>query len=235
MKINITIEDATPEELQRIIGVPQPAEPKKKHPVIKGAKTNFFIGPWSDAERQAVLSVDEDQAWKNYQKLFPTSKRTRNGVCRMREELIKKGIKPINQSIEVKQSVKAIALSNNVKEAPPKFNKYGIPSSLLKTDKKLYQRLWARCKAHGIMYDEAINQEKPARSPQEKIIQNLIVEKNGPLHAGQNVRHNGSKASPFFGKVGVVQKLSADGQVYVKFGESLTWISPYSLTVVQEE
>jgi hypothetical protein len=134
-----------------------------------------------------------------------------------------------------KQSVKAIALSNNVKEAPPKFNKYGIPSSLLKTDKKLYQRLWARCKVHGIMYDEAISQEKPARSPQEKIIQNLIVKKNGPLHAGQNVRHNGSNASPFFGKVGVVQKLSADGQVYVKFGESLTWISPYSLTVVQEE
>ena len=112
--------------------------------------------------------------------------------------------------IEVKQSVKAIALSNNVKEPRPKFNKFGIPSSLQKKDKNLYQRLWARCKSHGIKYDEALKLEKtgapelPARSPQEKIIQNLILEKNGPLKAGQSVKHNGNKSSPFFGQIGVI-------------------------------
>jgi hypothetical protein len=37
-----------------------------------------------------------------------------------------------------------------------KGNPYGIPTSLYTTDKKKYQRLWSRCKAKGIKYEEAL-------------------------------------------------------------------------------
>ena len=66
MRINISIEDATQEELQRFIGMTATPKPQKvKLPATKGAKTNFCTGKWSDAEREAVLSVGEDDAWKN--------------------------------------------------------------------------------------------------------------------------------------------------------------------------
>lgn len=38
-------------------------------------------------------------------------------------------------------------------------NQFGIPSDLYATDKRLYQRLWARCKKHGIKYEAALEME----------------------------------------------------------------------------
>jgi len=57
--------------------------------------------------------------------------------------------------------------SELVKKAPAKKrggnhskgNKYGIPSSLYMTDKKRYNVLWARCKKHGITYEEALKRD----------------------------------------------------------------------------
>ena len=40
-----------------------------------------------------------------------------------------------------------------------KGNSFGIPVLLYTTDKKQYQRLWARCKSHGIKYEEALAME----------------------------------------------------------------------------
>jgi hypothetical protein len=40
-----------------------------------------------------------------------------------------------------------------------KGNSFGIPVLLYTTDKKQYQRLWARCKTHGIKYEEALAME----------------------------------------------------------------------------
>lgn len=163
----------------------------------------------------------------------------------------------------------------------PETNQYGIPKSIYKTDKKLYQRLWARCKAKGIKYAEAMELErKPlAQTPPE----NTAVKKqrkapvtkprlpfhqsqtggtagsgpnsqvitsgtpasaypqgyqsNTPSHglqlkAGDKVRHNGSKVSPHFGKEGEILKVNDDGSVFVKFGESSTWLLPNYLVVV---
>lgn len=53
--------------------------------------------------------------------------------------------------------------SGPMKPGRSKGNKYGIPTELAKTDKKLFDRLWQRCKTHGIMYEEALNL-KPAKA-----------------------------------------------------------------------
>lgn len=245
MKISIYIEDATPDELRQVVGVYQSDAPKNKPPALKGAKTNFFAGPWSDAERDAVLSVGEGEAWKNYQKLFPTSKRTRNGVCRMREDLVKKGIKPINQSIEVKQSVKAIALSNNVKVVPPEQivesrayhgsgNKYDIPPTLLKTDKNLYQRLWFRCKNKGIKYEQALALEKPHRST-SVIESNIITKENTTtppiteIKLDTRVKQIGG--SKIMSGIGRVIKIRGDN-LLVRFDNGMDWMPRKHIAVV---
>lgn len=61
-----------------------------------------------------------------------------------------------------------------------RVNKYGIPQDLFNTDNKLYQRLWARCKAQGIMYAEALAMEgacktrsKRASAPVQKPAENV--------------------------------------------------------------
>lgn len=52
------------------------------------------------------------------------------------------------------------------------------------------------------------------------------------LKAGDKVRHNGSKASPHFGKEGEILKVADDGIAFVKFGDATTWLSPIYLAVV---
>jgi len=44
-----------------------------------------------------------------------------------------------------------------------KGNKYGIPASLFSEDKRKYQRLDARCRTHGITYEQALEMEKMIR------------------------------------------------------------------------
>jgi hypothetical protein len=176
-----------------------------------------------------------------------------------------------------------------------KGNSFGIPVLLYTTDKKQYQRLWARCKSHGIKYEEALAMEgktkvrrhakkmgrqplattpakvveksseplfdeviqKTANPPHEPIvrgceparckdgslpasaahgkIRELVAVKNGELRAGQRIKHNGPKASPFFGKEGKIVKVSPNsGEVFVDFGASSTWLAPHIVMVVPE-
>ncbi|MDP3562906.1 MAG: hypothetical protein Q8R70_00295 [Methanoregula sp.] len=153
----------------------------EKHPPVPGAPTNFCTGKWSDAEKAAVLSVPEEEAWQNYHRLFPKSPRTKNAVWRRSGELrLERGKVDASTTKTSSKSTKLVVVPAEEKkpaaiEAPPApkakeavpvverkkraGNQYGIPSALLKTDKKLYQRLWARCKSQGINYQEALAQE----------------------------------------------------------------------------
>jgi hypothetical protein len=64
-----------------------------------------------------------------------------------------------------------------------KGNSFGIPVLLYTTDKKQYQRLWARCKSHGIKYEEALKMEEGTKKPRGKQ-GNPKVKRQGhlPLH-----------------------------------------------------
>jgi hypothetical protein len=197
MKINIQIEDASPEELQRL-----------------------FAGPQGIAFKSAKVKIAEV-----FKKL---------------------------QSVEVK------------KKEHKSGNKYGLPPHLFSQNKKLYQRLWGRCKAKGIMYDEALKLEAPTKvkdlpkflieSPEEKPkekqskpdpsrptppaqekLRKAIVAKNGAIHAGQFVKHNGSGSSPFFGQIGQVIKVNDRGEIFVKFGSSTTWLAQYLVMVMPDQ
>jgi len=54
----------------------------------------------------------------------------------------------------------------NAKPKPAvKVNKYGIPADLLSKDKRLYNRVWKRCKSRGINYEEALKLEKTEKKP----------------------------------------------------------------------
>lgn len=148
------------------------------------------------------------------------------------------------------------------KRGPQKGNKYGIPIELYRKDKWEYGRLWSLCKAHGLTYEQALvwkrlpsrtkgdgkqgkkmgrqplattpDKHDPHSSSGQKKIRELVAAKNGELRAGQTVRHNGPRASPFFGKDGKIVKIGSDGQVFVDFGKSSTWLAPNIVTVVPE-
>lgn len=292
--VGINTKDATMAEVafDQFLGMINGSQIKRHH--TSGTVSNFNNGPWSPEEKHAILTVPEDEAWANYQKHFPNSSRTKHAVRRLRTHLLEKGaivkhIAPDPTCIEetgclgCKEPLPSDACDKCSppligKEAVPVVerktyrgvgNQYGIPSSLLKTDKKLYNRLDARCRSQGINYDEALAQEGVMKQGQRKPpvkkerlpfhqthaggtassgTNSQVITSGTPatpatyptspasfglhLKTGDKVRHNGSKASPFFGQVGEIQKLSADGQCYVKFGESLTWLSPYSVVVV---
>lgn len=138
-----------------------------------------------------------------------------------------------------------------------KGNKYGIPSLLWKTDKKRYQILWSRCEKHGITYEEAVKRdgikskggrpskkapESPATEPSKNAplgsaglkVREWLKVVNGPITPGITVKHNGPKASPFFGKVGTITKVGDGNQVLVNFGESSTWLPQSCIFVVKE-
>jgi hypothetical protein len=147
-----------------------------------------------------------------------------------------------------------------------KGNPFGIPTILYSTDKQKYQRLWTRCKKHGIKYEEALAMEgktklvgrhakkmgrpplatTPAKEPSRNKdgslpasaahdkIRELVAVKNGELRAGRHIKHNGPRASPFFGKEGKIVKIGSDGRVFVDFGASSTWLAPHIVMVVPE-
>ena len=176
--------------------------------VEKTAKVNQYGIPSS------LATTDK----KTYQRLCNRCKSQgiRYEEARAQEGVMKRGKRPAKQ-----------VSPKTVPEKKPR-------KSPVKKERLPFHQTTAGGSASSDTNSPTITSGTPARSPQEKIVQNLILAKNGPLHAGQKVRHNGSKASPFFGQMGEVQKLSADGQCYIKFGESLTWLSPYSVVVVPE-
>jgi hypothetical protein len=73
----------------------------------------------------------------------------------------------------------------DMRHLPPQRNggksrrssKYGIPTELYTSDRKKYKRIWARCKKHGITYEEALKLETKPEDPKEEPVENPIPDK----------------------------------------------------------
>jgi hypothetical protein len=130
--------------------------------------------------------------------------------------------------VDAKQSAQAIASSNDVKEPAPARQETPWKDVVKKTANPPHEPIIsegepARCKDGSL----------PASVAHGKI-RELVAVKNGELRAGQHIKHNGPRASPFFGKEGKIVKIGSDGQVFVDFGASSTWLAPHIVMVVPE-
>jgi len=67
-----------------------------------------------------------------------------------------------------------------------------------------------------------------------EIIRELTVKQNGKIIVGQQVRHNGAKSNPHFGKLGTVKKSFPGGRLMVAFGNDLEDIQSHNVVVVPE-
>lgn len=220
MKINIQIEDASPEELQRLFYTASvPFLPKQKEPV--------------QAKQDGITTAGS--GWD--------CKTTTHGETTTHTVPTPTPIITVIKAPKVKPAAKAKKPKDTVRSG----NRYGIPAHLFSEDKRKYQRIWSRCKTRGIMYEEALKLEgkpdservpkpDPAKPtpPEQERVRNAIVAKNGSIKAGQFVKHNGAHSSPFFGQVGEVLKVADTGEIFVKFGSSTTWIPQYIVMVVPE-
>lgn len=69
-----------------------------------------------------------------------------------------------------------------MKPGPHNGNQFGIPADLYTTDKRLYQRLWGRCKKHGIKYEAALAMEgKTKRGKPRLPLEMKNKEPEGPV------------------------------------------------------
>jgi len=206
MKINIQIEDANLEDLQRVFGEIHWLRLAVTRPVKDNTKPKPEVSTPTCIEEKGC---PETGLTDTCEKCSP----------------------PPKSKTKAKKKPKVSVRTGN---------QYGIPHHLFSEDKRKYQRIWSRCKAKGIKYEEALKLEggdalpgKPDHIQQEKD-RHAIVAKNGTIRVGQFVKHNGSHASPFFGKVGEVIKVNDKGEIFVKFGSSTTWIPQYIVMVMPE-
>jgi hypothetical protein len=240
MKITVHIDDATPEELKGLLQSFGCDNKLKRCDGISNVISNVNAPKWTPEERETISKCpDGYAAIEAHRKKYPLSERTDAAIRRQWIDVRsdKNIIVPCNPQPEPK------APSDIIPEPKKKSstNKFGIPYELLKSDKKLYERLYKRCLAKGIMYGPALLLEKEkslshviAGPENHNHLSQPISNPDVALRSGNTVKHIGSKASPFFGKIGSIQKISADGQLFIKFGESFTWISPYQVMVVTE-
>ena len=141
MKINIQIEDASPEELQRLFaGAPEitfkAARPKIHEAFARmGAETS--AGPILKMPVSIPAGPEDLGACKDCDNgeggTFSFDRCNECAPAQKKEKPVKKAPK---------------------KTRGNKSNKFGIPVSLLKTDRKAYDRAWHYCNAHGITYDK---------------------------------------------------------------------------------
>ncbi len=160
MKINIYIEDATPEEAQRVLIGMSFAENilGKISPAIKLQKAAPDGKPADGLQREAVPEGPDDLmlgACRDCEN-GKGGKKFDTGICDKCSPPLKEA-KTVPDKEPPQEGKKGKTL-----EKPPektgrrKGNKYGIPNELKKTDKKLFDRLWQRCKSHGLTYEGAL-------------------------------------------------------------------------------
>lgn len=133
MKINIQIEDASPEELQQLFArAPEitfvPARPKI-HEAFK------------------AMQGCPDPTFEEIKREQDDTKVEKTGPISARE-------KPKTDTKVEKPSRKPAPKKKEKKARGNKPNKFGIPLSLWKSDKKAYSTAWAYCNAHEITYDK---------------------------------------------------------------------------------
>lgn len=153
MKINIQIEDATPEEAQRVLIGMSFAEDilGKLSPAVRIEKAQKRPVPDPTCDEETGCAGCKDFG--------------KNGACEACSP--PPAHKPADglpaKTPPVKKEAKRVASKSPAKTGRRSGNKFGIPSDLAKTDKKLFDRLWQRCKTHGIMYKEALNLQPAKR------------------------------------------------------------------------
>lgn len=183
---NIPVKDAVETEseftrfLSRVTG-------KQIVTTAKPSETRTII--WITDETETVKdAASVEDAWQAYHRKFPSSQRSRDAVKKKWFELHKTpapadkptdGLPTCDEETGCAGCPEKGLTDACEKCSPPpktpadgsagrrKGNKYGIPNELKKTDKKLFDRLWQRCKSHGITYEEAVKLKpsKPGRKP----------------------------------------------------------------------
>jgi hypothetical protein len=184
MKINIQIEDASPEELQQLFARASeitfvPARPKISD-AFKRMGADISAGPILKMPVANVLvkkpsGVQTDSS-DGVHKTVPDIKSPKADAPKVEKTV------PISVLEKPKSDTK-------VKPAPKKArgnksNKFGIPISLYKTDHKAYSTAWAYCNAHGITYDkiaEFKEAKKAARIKKEPAIKIEGAATNAPV------------------------------------------------------
>ena len=227
MKINIQIEDATPEELRQL-----------------------FAGEPTTPNDHALLPMP---IFEKLLKEYP--KKEKKKVPDPTFEEIKQ-----EQDGEREPEVKAP--KKNKKEPHNKHGHLQLPCRF-SDDRKKYQAAWSLCRRFNFVpYPEALKLQEAKKAEQDtnpkklvkppvkrnsdavraatpaavihKKINDVVIKQNGPIRAGQFVKHNGTKSSPFFGQVGEVLKVADDGKLFVKFGSSTLWTAPHIVMVMSE-
>ena len=228
MKINIQIEDANLEELQRLFaGVPERLEYKITLPdpqavVDRGGQfiplpttTEAKIDPTVQSTPTPIITVTKVPK-KPAPKKTPHSK---HGDLQL----------PCRFSDDRKRYQAAWSICRA-------FNFVPYPDALKLQEAKKAERAAKPKKpcspAHQRVRD-AVKNAPPAAEIHKKI-NDTIIKQNGAIHAGQFVKHNGSHSSPFFGQIGEVIKVNDKGEIFVKFGSSTTWIPQYIVMVMPE-
>jgi hypothetical protein len=171
MRINIQIEDATPEELIRII------------------------------------------------RLFPTT--VASSIQKSKPDE-----KPT--SVEPKIPIQPVLTTKS-------RNRYGIPTSLYSSDKKMYCRLWYKCKSQGIRYEEALLQEGVKRTKKEAGVPRptapVVTPLSSELKLDTQVRQTGG--SKIMDGIGRVVKIHGNN-ILVRFDNGMDWMQRKHITVVTE-
>jgi hypothetical protein len=156
LKIDIHITDATPIEAQRILIGMQFAD----H-ILGNDEPRATVMP---KKQPADPTCDEETGCKG---CIDGAKGNFGKVC----EECSPPPAPIAPKLKARHNPPektAEKKKTGPKTDPAKVNQYGIPSELYRTDKNLYQRLWGRCKKHGIKYEAALAMEATMRKRPEK-------------------------------------------------------------------
>jgi hypothetical protein len=168
MKINIQIEDASREDLQRLFGE-----------VSRGTTTTIEARPlvYEHVFAQAPIHKPGPNTSAGPILSMPVTNvlRVKTPTC-----IEETGCKDCKETGLTDACEKCSPPVVKTEPAPKKTrgnksNKFGIPSSLSKSDNKAYSAAWAYCNAHGITYDKigefkAAKKTERAAKPKKPII-----------------------------------------------------------------
>lgn len=211
--------------------------------------------PWTDAEKKPILTSDIlEEAVENYRKAFPDSIRTDAAIRREWYELRpeKRGIIPTGRK---KGGTNKTPLKGTMRE------KYQIPFRTTDQQRE-YNNAVNLCKKYKKPYAEAVklreadeaarlqrknekaaaaSKVSPGRIAVRKVVPKNpeappVTSKSG-YKIGDDVVHNGSKSSPFFGKVGRIEKITTTDKIehlLLRFGtSSISLSSEFVVPVVR--
>lgn len=211
--------------------------------------------PWAEDEKQPILTADTvEEAIAEYQRIFPDSIRTVPAIKREWYELRpeKRGEIPTGRK---KGGTNKTPLKGTMRE------KYQIPFRTTDQPRE-YNNAVNLCKKYDKPYAEALKlreadedarlkkKEKKAAAASKVSPRRITVRKQVPktpeptvtsksgYSVGDDVVHNGSKSSPFFGRVGRIDEITVTDKIehlLLRFGtSSLSISSEFVVPVVRK-